>query len=243
MKNSILIVDDEAAQRQLLRTVIEKNYMIQTANDGHEAKNILEQYSFDLIITNERMPNMNGIKLIKWIRDHVREIPVIVLTAYGSIQTAVEAIKLGAQDYLTKPLKNPDELRLMVAKVLRNRLLRDQQIVTKAENDSRFSSDIVAESDALKQVMTLSHQVATLKTRVLLTGDSGVGKEVFASYVYRASPRKDNQFVAVDCAALIETLLKPELFGHKKAAFTGATYAKRGRFELAHGGHYFFRRN
>ncbi len=236
MKNSILIVDDEAAQRQLLSAVVEKNYIIQTANDGYEAKKILEQHSFDLIITDERMPNMDGIQLIKWVRANIPEMPVIVLTAYGSIQTAVEAIKLGAQDYLTKPLKNPDELRLMVAKVLRNRLLRDRQIVNQAENDSRFPSDIIAESDAMKQVMILANQVATLQTTVLLTGESGVGKEVVARYVHRSSPRKDNQFVAVNCAALTETLLKSELFGHEKGAFTGATNAKRGRFELAHGG-------
>ncbi len=236
MKNSILIVDDEAAQRQLLSTVIGKDYIVQLANDGYEAKKILEQQSFDLIITDERMPNMNGIKLIKWVKDHIPEMPIIVLTAYGSIQTAVEAIKLGAQDYLTKPLKSPDELRLMVAKVLRNRLLRDQQIVNQDENDSRFPSNIVAESDSMKQVIRLAHQVSKLQTTVLLTGESGVGKEVVSRYIHRSSPRKDNQFVAVNCAALTETLLESELFGHEKGAFTGATNDKRGRFELAHGG-------
>ena len=236
MKQSILVVDDEAAQRQLLSAVLDKTYTIHTATDGFEAKRLLEQRNFDVIITDERMPKMSGMELIKWVRVQLPEIPIIVLTAYGSIQTAVEAIKIGAQDYLTKPLKSPEELRLMVAKVLHQRSLVDQNIVSQAENDARFPADIVAESRAMKQVLDLARQVAPQPTTVLLTGESGVGKEVLARYLHRCSPRGDHPFVAINCAALTGTLLESELFGHEKGAFTGATTAKRGRFELAHGG-------
>jgi DNA-binding NtrC family response regulator len=233
---SILIVDDEAAQRKLLRAILGKDYSVTTARDSHEAIQFLEQRNFDIIITDERMPGMSGIELIKWVREQLPETPVIVLTAYGSIQTAVEAIKLGAQDYLTKPLKSPEELRLVVAKVLDQRTLRDRSLIHQAETEAQFPPDIIAESDAVKQVLTLAMQVAPQPTTVLLTGESGTGKEVIARFIYRRSSRSDGPFVAVNCAALTESLLESELFGHEKGAFTGAIQTKRGRFELAHGG-------
>ncbi|MBI3949994.1 MAG: sigma-54-dependent Fis family transcriptional regulator [Acidobacteria bacterium] len=236
VKYSILVVDDEAAQRQLLSTVLEKDYAVVTAADGREAMRLLEQRSFDLIITDERMPGMSGIDLIQWVREQASETPIIVLTAYGSIETAVEAIKLGAQDYLTKPLKSPDELRLVVAKALGERTLRDQSLIHQAESDAAFPPDIIAESEAMRQVLTLAAQVAPQPATVLLTGESGTGKEVIARFIHRRSPRADGPFVAVNCAALTETLLESELFGHEKGAFTGASQTKRGRFELAHGG-------
>ena len=197
---------------------------------------LLSARSFDLVITDERMPEMSGIDLIKWVRERMPELPVIVLTAYGSIATAVEAMKLGAQEYLTKPLKSPDELRLVVSRTLQQRLLRDQSLVLQAEADAQYPPDIVAGSEAMKRVLTLAAQVAQQSTTVLLTGESGTGKEVVARYIHRSSPRNADPFVAVNCAALTETLLESELFGHEKGAFTGALQARRGRFELAHGG-------
>ncbi len=236
MKNSILVVDDEAAQRQLLTSALARDYAVVAAANGAEAVQLLSARSFDLIITDERMPEMDGPRLIQWVREHMSEVPIIVLTAYGSVVTAVEAMKLGAQEYLTKPLKSPDELRLVVARTLQQRMLRDQSLLLRAEADVQFPADIVAESQAMKRVLQLAAQVAPQATTVLLTGESGTGKEVVARFIHRRSSRSDGPFVAVNCAALAETLLESELFGHEKGAFTGAVQARRGRFELAHGG-------
>jgi DNA-binding NtrC family response regulator len=236
MKNSILVVDDEAAQRQLLTSALAKDHLVVAAANGAEAVQLLSARSFDLIITDERMPDMDGLELIRWVREHVPEVPIIVLTAYGSIVTAVEAMKLGAQEYLTKPLKSLDELRLVVARTLQQLMLRNQTLLLRAENEAQFPADIVAGSHAMKHVLQLAAQVAPQATTVLVTGESGTGKEVVARFIHRRSPRSEGPFVAVNCAALAETLLESELFGHEKGAFTGAVQARRGRFELAHGG-------
>ena len=236
MKCSILVVDDEPAQRLLLAGALGSDYDVVAAADGLEATQILGARSFDLVITDERMPRMSGIELIRWVREKTPETPVVVLTAYGSVESAVEAIKLGAEDYLTKPLKSPEEIRMVVSRVLRERRLRDREIVHRAESEALFPQDIVAESDSMKRVLTLAAQVAAQPTTVLLTGESGTGKEIVARYIHRRSPRAAEPFVAVNCAALTETLLESELFGHEKGAFTGAIQSKRGRFELAHGG-------
>jgi DNA-binding NtrC family response regulator len=236
MKNSILVVDDEPAQRQLLTASLNKDYTVVPAANGREAMQMLSARSFDLVITDERMPEFGGMELIKWVRERMPEVPILVLTAFGSIATAVEAMKLGAQEYLTKPLKSPDELRLVVARTLRQRTLIDRSLVLQAETEARFPADIVAESAAMKRVLTLAAQVAQQPTTVLLTGESGTGKEVVARFIHRTSPRDEEPFVAVNCAALPEALLESELFGHERGAFTGAVQARRGRFELAHGG-------
>jgi len=236
MTHSILIVDDEAGQRQLLRAVLEKDYQVVAAANGDEAAQLLENRAFDLVITDQRMPGMSGIELISWIRQNTPETPVIVLTAYGTIQTAVEAMKLGAQDYLNKPLQSPEELRLTVARVLRHKSLQNQELIHREEEEIDFPSEIVAESPQMKEVLKLAFQVASQPTTVLLTGESGTGKEVVARYIHRNSTRPEGPFVAVNCAALTESLLESELFGHEKGAFTGATQTHRGRFELAHGG-------
>ncbi len=237
--HSILIVDDEPAQRQLLSGSLGKDYAVTAAADGLEATQRLTARSFDLIITDERMPRMDGLALIRWAREHTPEIPIIVMTAYGSIETAVDAMKLGALEYLTKPLRSPDQLRLVVKKALSHRSLRDQNILYQAKTEEQFPSDIVANSDAMKRVLALAAQVAVRPTTVLLTGESGVGKEVVARFIHRRSPRVDEPFVAVNCASLAESLLESELFGHEKGAFTGAVQSRRGRFELAHGGSLF----
>jgi two-component system response regulator FlrC len=216
--------------------VLESDYELVTAADGDEARQLLEKRAFDLVITDERMPKMTGSELIAWAHEHLPETPFIVLTAHGSIETAVQAIKLGATDYLTKPLGSPEELRLVVAKALKDRRLVDGTLAQQAEIEARFPADIVAESEAMTSVLTLAEQVAPQPTTVLLTGESGTGKEVVARYVHRRSRRSDMPFVPVNCAALTETLLESELFGHEKGAFTGATQSRRGRFELANGG-------
>jgi two-component system, NtrC family, response regulator AtoC len=236
VRHAILVVDDEAGQRQLLRAILEKDHDVTTASSSGEAVQLLEKRVFDLVITDQRMPGLSGIDLIRWCKEQVPETPIIVLTAFGSIQTAVEAVKLGAQDYLTKPLKNPEELRRVVARVLGERDLRTQNLAHRVEAETLFPPDIVAESRGMRQVLSLAAQVAPQPTTVLLTGESGTGKEVVARFIHRSSPRANGPFVAINCAALTDTLLASELFGHEKGAFTGAIQAKRGRFELAHGG-------
>jgi DNA-binding NtrC family response regulator len=236
VKHAILVVDDEPAQRQLLTGSLSRDYTVVTAASGLEATQLLSHRSFDLVITDERMPGMTGIELIRWIRERAPETPVVVLTAYGSVDSAVEAMKLGAEDYLAKPLKSLDELRLVVARVLRQRMLQDKNVLHQADTEAQFPPDVVAESEAMKRVLWLASQVAGQSTTVLLTGESGTGKEVVARFIHRSSPRAEQPFVAVNCAALAETLLESELFGHEKGSFTGAVQNRRGRFELANGG-------
>jgi DNA-binding NtrC family response regulator len=236
VKSTILIVDDEPAQRQLLSAILDNLYAVSSAADAGEAKRLLEKRSFDLVITDERMPGASGLELITWVKENTPEIPIIVLTAYGSIQTAVEAIKLGAQNYLIKPLKNPEELRLTVARTLSEQSLKNQSLLHRAESELRFPPDIIARSEAMRQVLEFAEKVAPQPTTVLLSGESGTGKEVVARFIHRRSPRNEAPFVAINCAALTDTLLESELFGHERGAFTGAAQTKRGLFELAHGG-------
>jgi two-component system response regulator FlrC len=236
VKHSILVVDDEPAQRQFLKGSLDKEHDITTAADGVEATQMLSRRSFDLIITDERMPRMGGLELIEWVRERTPETPIIVLTAYGSVETAVTAMKLGAQEYLTKPLKSPEELRVIVTKALDTRSLRNRTLVYQQQTEGEFPANIVAQSEALRHALQLATRVAVQPATVLLTGESGTGKEVVARFIHRGSGRSDEPFVAVNCAALTETLLESELFGHEKGAFTGAVQARRGRFELAHGG-------
>ena len=236
MKFTILVVDDEPSQRQFIGGSLAKEYEIVTAANGLEASQLLSHRSFSLVITDERMPDMGGIELIRWMRERSPETPIIVLTAYGSVETAVEAIKLGAEEYLTKPLKSPEELRLIVDKVLRSRAMRDRSQLHQEETEAALPLDVVAESESMKNIFRLADQVAQQPTTVLLTGESGTGKEVVARFIHRRSPRRDHAFIAVNCAAIAETLLESELFGHEKGAFTGASQSRRGRFELADGG-------
>jgi DNA-binding NtrC family response regulator len=236
MKFSILAVDDEPSQRQFISGALSKEYAVMTAANGVEASQLLSHRSFNLVITDERMPGMGGIELIRWIQEHAPETPIIVLTAYGSIETAVEAIKLGAEEYLAKPLKSPEELRIAVGRILRSRKLQDRSQLYQEESDAALPSDMVAASENIKRVFQLADQVAPQLTTVLLTGESGSGKEVVSRFIHRRSPRRDHSFVAVNCAAIPEALLESELFGHEKGAFTGATQTRRGRFELADGG-------
>jgi len=235
-RSRILVVDDEPAQRQFLRKSLDKVFDVVAAASGEEAVQLLKKQSFHLVITDQRMPGMDGLELLDWIRENAPEIPVILLTAYGTITTAVDAVKRGAEDYLTKPVESPEELRFTVARVLERKSLSAREQVYREEKEAEFPADIVAESDQMKTVLELARQVAPEPTTVLLTGESGTGKEVVARFVHRSSPRSTGPFVAVNCAALTETLLESELFGHEKGAFTGATQSRQGRFELADGG-------
>lgn len=232
---TILVVDDEPAQRQFLRGAL-RDHDVVAAASGEEARQLLSSRSFDLVITDQKMPGMSGIELLHWIKEQVPETPVLILTAYGTIDQAVEAVKLGAEDYLIKPVQSPDELRVTVARMLDKKTLAARDHLFRDAQEAELPSDIVAESAKMKAALQLAEQVAPQPTSVLLTGESGTGKEVVARYIHRRSARAKEAFVAVNCAALTESLLESELFGHEKGAFTGATQAKQGRFELAHGG-------
>ncbi len=233
MKCSILAVDDEPSQRQFISGALSKDYEVVTAANGSEASQLLSHRNFNLVITDERMPGMGGIELIRWMREKSPETPVVVITAYGSIETAVEAIKLGAEEYLIKPLKSPEELRVIVAKVLQSRTLKNRSLLLQEETEAALPPDVVAESESMKRIFQMADQVAKQNTTVLLTGESGTGKEVVSRFIHRRSLRKDHSFVAVNCSAIPETLLESELFGHEKGSFTGAVQTRRGRFELA----------
>ena len=235
-RSLVLVVDDEPAQRQFLRKSLDRDFEVVAAASGEEAVQLLEKRSFNLVITDQRMPGLDGLGLLGWIRENAPETPVIMLTAFGTITSAVEAVKQGAEDYLTKPVESPEELRLAVSRVLEKKSLSAKEQVYREEKEAEFPADIIAQSVQMRAVLDLARQVAPESTTVLLTGESGTGKEVVARFVHRSSPRSQGPFVAVNCAALTESLLESELFGHEKGAFTGATQSRQGRFELADGG-------
>jgi two-component system response regulator HydG len=237
MKHSILIVDDEENHRLMLRAHLGgEGYRVQEAADGARAVQAVSEGLFDLILLDVRMPGMNGMEALQEIVRVSPGTPVIMMTAYGSIESAVACLKLGAEDYLTKPL-DMEELLIKVTKALDVKKLREENVLHREALGTRFDfSSIIGSSpkmDALMETLTL---VAPSDATVLLLGESGTGKEVVARAIHQNSPRRHRPMVKVSCAALPETLLEGELFGHEKGAFTGAVSRKRGRFELAQGG-------
>ena len=234
----VLVVDDEEGIRSFIGEVLEdEGLQVTLAADGQEAAELLDRRSFHLMITDLRMPRLDGMALLGKARADQPEMEVVVLTAYGTVGSAVEAMKLGAFDYLTKPLSGPDELRLVVQRALERRRLRedrDRRAVQAGEPGA-----MVAVDPAMVAVAGQIDRVAATSATVLLMGESGTGKEVVARAIHRKSPRSGGPFVPVNCAALSASLLESELFGHEKGAFTGATGRRRGRFELADGGSLF----
>ena len=236
--HSILIVDDEASMRLLLQAILEgEGYEVTPARDGKEAAALIQKRKFDLIISDARMPQMDGMELLKFAREQAPETPVVILTAFGSIENAVDAIKMGAADYLTKPLDNPDELRRLTSRILAEKLLHNQNAILEEENQKLFPcGSVITQNSAMQQALELARQVATTETTVLIQGESGTGKELLARCIHANSSRAGKIFVPVNCAALAPTLLESELFGHERGAFTGAVTQHLGRFERAHGG-------
>jgi two-component system response regulator HydG len=234
---TILIVDDEKSHRLMLRAHLEREgFQIVEASDGHEAVERVNERSFDLVLMDIRMPTMDGIEALKRIQEAAAATPVIMMTAYGSINSAVEALKAGAADYLTKPL-DMDELIFKAKKALHYRQLEEENILQKERLGMRFDfSSIIGTSPAMKKLFETLSMAAPTEATVLLLGESGTGKELVANAIHQNSPRNDKPYVKVNCAALPETLLESELFGHEKGAFTGAINTKKGRFERANGG-------
>ena len=228
----VLIVDDEEGIRTFIGEVLEgEGLRVTLAADGEAAARLLDRESFHLLMTDLKMPGLDGMALLRKVRAESPETEVVVLTAHGTVAGAVEAMKLGAFDYLDKPLSGPDELRLVASRAIERRRLREEsQRLHPTENGS---PDIVARDRVMLDVLAQVKKVAPTDATVLLLGESGTGKEVMASALHRESKRALGPFVAVNCAAISETLLESEMFGHEKGAFTGALATRRGRFELA----------
>lgn len=230
----ILIVDDEKNYLVVLQALLADNgYEMLTAQNGPQALALAAEEEPDLVITDMRMPQMSGLDLIQRLKARFSEMPIIVMTAYGTVENAVEAMKSGATDYISKPFENT-ELLLTVQKALKMRRLLFQNRLLKEE--LKGYGEIIGDSKAMRLVYGLIDKVAATRATVLLTGESGTGKELIARAIHARSPRAEEPFVAVNCMALTETLLESELFGHEKGAFTGATSRRKGRFEMAHGG-------
>ena len=234
---SILVVDDEPPQLELIGGFLKKQgFEVTLAESGEKALQRFRRESFDLVLTDQRMPNLSGLDLLKAVRAVNPETPVIVVTAYGSIETAVSAIKAGATDYLTKPL-NLDELLHRIEKVREHhRLVLENRDLREELGERHRIEGIIGESGRMLEVFSLVRRVAPSEATVLIRGESGTGKELIAKAIHFASPRSSGPLVKVNCAALPETLLESELFGHEKGAFTGALATRRGRFEVASGG-------
>jgi two-component system response regulator AtoC len=231
----VLVVDDEEGIRTFIGEVLEgEGLRVTLAADGSAAARLLDRESFHLMITDLKMPGLDGMSLLRKVRAESPETEVVVLTAHGTVAGAVEAMKLGAFDYLDKPLSGPDELRLVASRALERRHLREdaQRMRPRADGEPA----IVARDQAMQAVMGQVKKVAATDATVLLLGESGTGKEVLSRALHRQSRRATGPFVAVNCAAISEALLESEMFGHDKGAFTGAVSNHRGRFELADGG-------
>ena len=235
MKPRILVVDDEPSHRKMIEAVLsDEGYEISQADNGQTAIDEVTERFYDLVIMDIRMPRVGGIDALKKIKTLSPGIPIVIMTAYASVGTAVEALKSGAYDYLTKPL-DIEELKILVAKALRFHQLEQENIFLKERLNDRFDfASIIGRSPAMKNLFETMGLVAPSEATVLIVGDSGTGKELIASAVHQNSPRKDHPLIKVNCAALPETLLESELFGHEKGAFTGAIARKQGRFQLAH---------
>ncbi len=236
-KYRILIVDDEESMRDFLSIMLHREgYQVDTATDGIQAVSHLREHSYDLVISDIKMPRMTGLELLAHIKDRTPETVVLMITAFSSTDEAVDAMKQGAYDYITKPFKN-EEIRLIVKNALERRELRQENLALKEELGKRFSFEgLIGKSKAMQDVFTLVRKVASSPVKVLVTGESGTGKELVARAIHYNSDRRSGPFVPINCGAIPENLLESELFGHEKGAFTGAIKQKPGLFETAANG-------
>lgn len=233
----ILVVDDEVNIRNALVTMLEKKgHQVCGVGTGEEALRHLDEARMDLVITDLRMPGMGGLEFLRRLKDKWSDTEVVVMTAFGSIDTAVEAMRLGAYDYLTKPIDR-ERFGVVVKKAIERHTLtfENKQLRDRLETKTRFDQ-MVGETEAMRRVYDLVEMVADSDVTVLLTGESGTGKELVAHAIHHKSPRADGPFITMNCGALPENLFESELFGYEKGAFTGAMSTKVGRFELADGG-------
>ena len=239
-KSEILVVDDDSAHRTMLKTLLSGwQYDIIEADDGSTAIEKVRKRSFDLVLMDVRMLKVSGLEALDEIKAFNPAIPVIIMTAYSSLETAVEAIKKGAYDYLTKPL-DFDKLKITIKRAMEHIRLKEENRILKESLGKHFDrQNIIGQSPAMIKLLETVAQVAASEATVLINGESGTGKELIAGATHFNSPRKDGPFVKINCAAITETLLESELFGHEKGAFTGADKRKDGRFVQAHKGSLF----
>jgi DNA-binding NtrC family response regulator len=237
MTPTLLIVDDEKTTREGLRAALEHHYDVYLAEDAKAATELLEKESFDVLLTDFRLPSEDGMKLIARAKSLAKPPICILMTAYGSEELAVEAMKQGADDYIAKGRLQIDELELRIGRALRRQNLEVENVSLRQQLDVKFGMEkLMGESPAMKEVFEMIQQVAPTRASVLLQGESGTGKEMVAKVIHQLSPRAQQMIVTVHCAALTPTLLESELFGHEKGAFTGAYERRIGRFERAQGG-------
>jgi two-component system response regulator HydG len=237
MRHKILVVDDDPGHARMLRTLISDwGYAVALADDGDTGVEQVKSRSFDIVLLDMKMKRMSGMAALSQILAYNPSLPVVMMTAYSSVDTAVEALKIGAYDYLTKPL-DFDRLKLTIERILERIFLQSEnrQLKERLKSDS-FRHNILGNSPAMAALLDTLDMVAPTDANVLVTGESGTGKELVASALHENSPRKDQPFVRINCAAISPTLLESELFGHAKGAFTGADTKRKGKFFLAHKG-------
>lgn len=237
MKSRILVVDDEESIREFLEIMLKKEgYEITLAEDGKKAQEILAKKNFDMVISDLQMPNVTGLELLKHTKDTYPDMVFMMITAFGTTETAVEAMKMGAYDYITKPFKI-DEVRINISNALKSKGLEVENRVLKKELVKEFSfQNLVGNSEPMHRIYDLISRVSQTPTNILITGESGTGKEMIAKAIHYNSPMKDRPFVTINCGAIPESLMESEMFGHKKGSFTGAVTDKQGLFEVASGG-------
>jgi DNA-binding NtrC family response regulator len=234
-RKKILIVDDDEYFRESIKeTLKRKNYTVECAENGNSALDLFQRDNFDMVVSDMKMPGMTGIELLEKIKRHDPDIPFLMITAYGAIDNAVEAIKKGAYDFIQKSPNLVEELELHVERILQYRVLLNENKHLKSALNRQW--DYVGASPSIQQIRTLVATVAKSRSTVLITGESGTGKELIARSIHFLSPRHNGPFVKINCAALPEGLIESELFGHEKGAFTGAISRRLGKFEMASGG-------
>jgi two-component system, NtrC family, response regulator AtoC len=234
LMKKILVVDDELNMRLVLKAMLKKEgYDVVLASDGVEALNILKQEEVTIVVSDLKMPKLDGMELLERISQSWPAIPVIIITAHGTIATAVDALKKGAFDYITKPFEQ-DELKNVILKAIKTKTLSEGEALFRPGDIERYG--IIGNSEIMQDIYDIIKKVAPTTTTVMITGETGTGKELIANAIHVNSPRRQNPFIKINCAAIPENLMESELFGFEKGAFTGAVVGKPGKFELAHKG-------
>lgn len=237
---NVLLIDDDINLCKVLRYQLEKNgFTVSSANNGNEGINLFNKNDYDIVITDIKMPDISGIDVLRKIRSENDKVIIIIITAHGSVENAIEACRLGANDYLTKPF-GQEQLLFVIEKAVQFRQLQEQNILLQQEVAGKYKLDnMIANSAPMQEVLKLTMKVARSNATVLITGESGTGKELIARAIHYNSPRKTKPLITVNCPSIPENLIESELFGHIKGAFTGAIRDKKGQFEQADGGSIF----
>jgi DNA-binding NtrC family response regulator len=233
----ILIIDDEKSILELLSVIFKKEgYAVKTTPSSTKALDLIQKEEFDIILSDIKLPEKSGMEILKYVKENKPDIPIIMITAYGTIKQAVEALKMGALDYVVKPF-NVEELKIIVSQGLEKRRLQEENIFLKKELKERYSiENMIGKSKPMRELFNLIEKIADTESTILIQGESGTGKEIAARAIHTLSQRRDRAFVTINCGALPENLLESELFGHIRGAFTGAIADKKGMFEIAEKG-------